>query len=119
MGKHVKVNVKHIFLRPYHASVGHRVLTIVTTIGSKLKRNLVLVVVVFIVATHTHEHGQLVVLKSCSIRHQMVGMHKHLHVFILAQIEVYVTINGLRLTMLQILNNHIQCLLIVLNQLWL
>ena len=49
----------------------------------------------------------------------MVGMHKHLHVFILAQIEVYVTINGLRLTMLQILNNHIQCLLIVLNQLWL
>ena len=49
----------------------------------------------------------------------MVGMHKHLHVFVLAQVEVDIAIHGFRLAMLQFLHHHVQRLLVVLYQLWL
>ena len=47
----------------------------------------------------------------------MVGMHKHLQVLILAQVEDGVTIDGLRLARRQVLDNHAERLLVGLCQL--
>ena len=116
-GKHIKIDIQHVLFGPHHTAIGRGILTIIATVGGELKGNLVLVVVILIVATHTHKHSQLAVLQLGGIGHQVVGMHKHLHVLVLAQVEVHVTINGLRLAMLQILHHHIERLLVVLNQL--
>ena len=48
---------------------------------------------------------------------QVIGMYEHLHVLVLAEVEVGIAIDGLRLIMLQFLHHHVQGLLVGLYQL--
>ena len=117
VGKHIHVDIEHVFFGPYCTTVGCAVLAIIAAVGGEREGYLVLVVVILVVATHTYKHRQLTILQLGGIGHQVIGMHKHLHVLVLAQVEVHVTINSLRLTVLQILHHHIERLLVVLHQL--
>ena len=57
------------------------------------------------------------ILQTCNIGHEVVGMGKHLHMLVLPQVEVHITIDGLRLATLQFLDHHVESLLIVFYQL--
>ena len=113
----VQVHIKHIRLWPYLTTISLRVFAVVAAIGRQLQRYLIFVVVVLIVITHADENSQLVILQVGGIRYEMVGMNEHLHPAILTQVEGGFTIDGLRLPTLQILDHHVECLLIILYEL--
>ncbi len=119
IGEDIEIHVEHIHRRPHHLAVGCGVFAVVAAVGSQLQRYQVLVVVVLVVATHSDEHRQLMILQVGGIGHQMVGVHEHLHVLILAEVEGRVAIDGLRLTLLQVLHHHVERLFVALHKLWL
>ena len=59
------------------------------------------------------------ILQVGGIGHQVVGVHEHLHVLILAEVEARVAIDSLRLTLLQVLHHHVERLFVALHKLWL
>ncbi len=97
LGEEAQVDVQHIGLRPYGTTVVQIVFIVVATIRCQLQGYHVFVVVAGVVATHTDEDCQLVVAQVIVVD-EMVGVHEHLHVLILAQVECGITIDGLRLT---------------------
>ena len=117
VGKHVETDVEHIINRPHQLAVGIGVLAVVAAVRCQHERYLVFVVVVLVVITQTDEHRQLPILQGSGIRQQVVGMHEHLHPLILAQVDGGLLIHRLRLVLLQVVHNHLQCLLITLHQL--
>ena len=114
--KHAEVNVEHIVLWPYGTTVVSVILVVVAAVGCQLQRNEVFVVVVLVVATHSHEDSQLVVAQR-RVVDEVVGMHIHLQMTILAKIQRSVAIDALRLALRQVLHHHAQCLLVGLRQL--
>ena len=116
MGEYAHINIEHILLRPYQRTVGRHIPSVVA-LGRQLQGYEILIVVALVVGTQTDKHCQLVVFKVGVVRHQVVGMHKHLHVLVLAQVEVGVLIDGLRLVLRQVLHRQTKCLLVVLRKL--
>ena len=86
-------------------------------LGGELQGYEVLVVVALVVAAQTDEDGQLVVLQLRVVGHQVVGVHIHLQTLVLAQVEVGVLVDGLRLVLRQVLHHQAERLLVVLRQL--
>ena len=116
-GKDVEVDIQHVGFRPHHLPVCSGVFAVVTTVRRQFQRDHIFVVVVLIVTTQTDEDSQLSVFQTSGIGNKVVGMYKHLHVFVLAEVHVHVTIDGLRLLLLQILHYHVQGLFVVLHEL--
>ena len=119
VGEDIEVHVEHIRRWPHHLAVGCGVFAVVAAVGGQLQRYQVLIVVVLVVATHTDEYRQLMILQVGGIGHQVVGVYEHLHVLILAEVEASIAIDGLRLTLLQVLHHHVERLLVALHKLWL
>ena len=90
---------------------------IVVAVRSQHERYLVFVVVVLVVATQTDEHRQLTILQIGGIGYQVVGMHKHLHSLVLAQVNDALLIHCLRLVLLQVVDDHLKSLFVALHQL--
>ena len=83
----------------------------------QLQRNEILIVVALVVGAQTDKDRQLIVLQLCAVGHKVVGMDEHLQALILAQVEVGVLVDGLRLVLREILHREAQGLLIVLSKL--
>ena len=116
IGEHGEVYVEHVLLRPHQRTVGRHIPAIGTG-WRKLQGDEILVVVVLIVAAQTNEHSQLIVLQLRAVRHKVVGMHKHLYVLVLAQVEVGGLIDSLRFVLAQVLHCEAESLLVILCQL--
>ena len=86
-------------------------------LGCQLQRYLVFVVVALVVGAQADEDGQLVVLEVGGVRQQVVSVYEHLQAFVLAQVEVGVLIDGLRLALRQVLHRQAERLLVVLDEL--
>ena len=88
--------------------------------GSRqVERNEIFVIVVLVVRTQTDEDGQFLVLQVGDVLLHGICMDKHFQPFILTDVEGGVLIDGLRLSVAQILHHHVECLLIAFHQLWL
>ena len=111
-----KVDVHHILLGPYSAAVVQVILVVVITVGGEFQRDDILVVVAGIIVTQANEDSQLVVTEIIVVD-EVVGMYKHLHALIEAQVEGGIAIDGLGLTRRQILHHHVESLLVSLRQL--
>ena len=94
-GKHAEVDVEHIVLRPYLSAVCSRIAAIGIAVGCQLQWNLIFVVIALVIATQTDEYGQLVIFQCCLVGYQMIGMHEHLHAFVVPQVVVGILVNGL------------------------
>ena len=115
-GKHVHIDIEHILLRPHQHTVGGHI-PVVAALRREFQRDKILIVVVLIVGTETNEHGQLIVLQLGAVGFQIVGMHKHLQVLILLQVQRGVLIDSLRLVLRQVFHHQAEGLLIALGQL--
>ena len=115
-GKDGEVDIQHIIFRPYGTTVVQVVLVIVVAVGSQFQGDDVLVIVAAVVATHTHEQSQLVVAQLV-VADQVVGVYEHLHALIESQVEGSVAIDSLRLPGREVLNHHVQSLLVGFGQL--
>ena len=76
-----------------------------------LQRHLVFIIVLGEVGTDTHEDGEVLVFE----RHFFVGglgVNKHLEVFVLSQVEVSGLVDGATVTVHQVLDGHLQRLLV-------
>ena len=92
-------------------------MVIVVAVGRQRERYLVFVVVVLIVATQADEQCQLVVTQIGEVGLQVVGVDEHLQVLVEAHVDEGLLIHGLRLVLLQVVDNHLQGLLIALHEL--
>ena len=110
-------NVEHVLLGPHLPAV---LRVVVVFAGcSQRQGNLVFVVVVLIVIAQAHEECQLVALQMGGVYLEGVGVGKHLHALILAQILVGILIHGLGLAAGKIGDHDVESLLVVLDKLWL
>ena len=110
--------VEHVLLGPHGASVGSREASVLAGLG-QLQRYLVLVEVALVVGTETYEHRQLSVLKACLVGLESIGVHEHLQTLVLSEVERCVLVHRLRLACAERGYAHRECLLVVLNKLWL
>ena len=110
--------VEHVLLGPYGASIGSRETSVLAWLG-QLQRYLVLVEVALVVGTETYEHRQLSVLKVSLVGLESIGVHEHLQAFVLSEVERCVLVHRLRLACAERGYAHRECLLVVLNELWL
>ena len=117
-GEELQWNIKHILLWPYDTAMLPSV-HIITTWSRQLQRNFILVVVVLVVRTQTDEHSQLVICKIGRVLFKGIRMYEHLQTLILAKIEGCILIDSLWLSCSKIVDNHWECLFVLLNQLWL
>ena len=113
-----EVDIKHVGRWPDSSTVVHIIFIIIAAVGCQLQGDDILVVVALVVATHADKDSQLVILQiAWLIINQMVGMHEHLQVLILAQVEDGIAIDGFRLAWREILHHHRERLLVGLGQL--
>ena len=92
-----KVDIEHVSQRPNGTAVVHIIFIVVTTVWSQFQGYDILIVVVLIVTTHADEDRQLVILQTCGIVEQVVGMDEHLEVFILTQVKNRIAVDSLGL----------------------
>ena len=119
LGEDVEAHVEHVLLGPYLLAVGRGVAAVVTAVGGETEGYLVLIVVVLVVASETYEDSQLVVLQSCGVGHEVVGVGEHLHALVLSEVERRVLVHPLRLPVAEVLHHHVEGLLVTLHELWL
>ena len=117
-GEEFQWNVEHILLWPHNTAMLPSV-HIITTWSRQLQRNFILVVVVLVVRTQTDEHSQLVIRKVGCILFKGVSVYEHLQTLVLTKIEGCILINSFWLSCSKVVDNHWECLLVLLNQLWL
>ena len=115
-GEHLEVDVEHILGRPYEDAVGGHVPVVVAG-RRELQGDEILVVVALVVGSQAHKHGQLVVFELGAVGHEIVGVDKHLQVLVLAQVEVGVLVDGLRLVLREVLHGEAEGLLVLLSEL--
>ena len=112
-------HVEHVLLGPHGTAVLVAVSAVVVACRCELQRYFVLVVVVLVVASQTDEHRSLVVLQRGDILLQGIGVYKHLHAFVLSQVEGGVLVHRLGLARAQVLGHEAERLLVGLDELWL
>ena len=77
----------------------------------------VFVVVALVVASHAHEHCQLVVGQVGGVLHQCVGVYEHLHALVLAEVEHRVFIDGFRFSRAEVVDDDVECLFVAFYEL--
>ena len=112
----VKVNVQHIVFGPYDARTS--IAVGVFSFGGNGEGNLVFVEIALVVRSQTYEEAGLTVLNRL-LAHEAIGMGKHLQVLVATQVKADIFIDSTGIARRKIANGHCQCLLVVLQYLFL
>ena len=116
LGELGKVDVEHVVLGPHGLAAAGGVAVVVALWGDG-EGDLVLVVVALVVGAEAHEDGHLAILDLGGGLHEVLGVDIHLHVLVLAQVEVGLVVHGTRLIGFEAGNLQTHGLLVVLTEL--